>query len=91
MHRGIYAVLDLAADDLVGQMQALTVHKHEAAAVRFFTDIAATQGSIVNKHPEDFVLKRLGFLDENNDLVPNEAIILSGTAWAATQQPREEK
>lgn len=78
----IYAVEDTVADQLIG---TLTVHKHESAAIRFFTDIATMQGSIIAQHPHDFRLIRLGYITHNRELVAERSVVLEGEAWAAAR------
>lgn len=80
---GVYAINDTVAAQLVGGLYA---HKHEAAAVRFFCDVAAMPDSLVGKHPQDFDLIRLGFVTHEHELVPDPAVILKGSTWAAAQQ-----
>nr|QXN72830.1 MAG: hypothetical protein [Microvirus sp.] len=80
----LYAVRDTVAQLLVGGIQ---LHRHEAAAIRTFGDIATMKGSVVQMHPTDFELVRLGHLDDDNQLVPDFAVIMTGAAWLATQAP----
>lgn len=79
----IYAVLDTKAQDLVGGI--ITIHKHPASAVRMFSDaLSASQGDMA-RHPEDYVLVRLGFLTENNEIITEgNTEILTGSAWKAS-------
>lgn len=79
---GIYALLDLAAGHIVGVLQ---IFRHEAAAVRFFSDLANMEQSMVRQHPEDFNLIRLGFLTLDNTLAPEYSVVITGRAWAAAQ------
>lgn len=77
---GLYAIKDLMAQSLVGGIYA---HKHEAAAVRFYCDVAAAKDSLVGKHPQDFDLLRLGYITHSEELIPDLATILKGSTWAA--------
>lgn len=84
----VYAVLDTLAHDVVGPLQ---FHQHDAAAVRFFTDVAGMQGSMVARHPQDHELVRLGTLVYNPetrqlDFTSDYAVVITGTTWAAAQQ-----
>lgn len=79
----IYAVLDVIAHQLVG---GLYLHKHEAAAVRFFADVATMPDSLVGKHPQDFDLVRLGYITHDNVLEPEHTVILKGSIWAAARE-----
>lgn len=75
----IYAVYDNVAKALVG---GLYLHKHEAAAVRFFADVASDPQTLIAKHPQDFDLVRLGHI---NDLAIREdyCTVLKGSTWIA--------
>lgn len=79
---GIYAILDNVAGALVG---GLTCHKHEAAAVRFYSDVATMKDSLIGKHPQDFDLLRLGYVTHHNEIEPEHTVILRGSTWAAAQ------
>lgn len=80
---GIYAIMDTIAQQITG---GLYLHKHEAAAVRFFADVAQMPDSLVGKHPQDFDLVRLGYLSLENDIKPDNTVILRGSIWAASQE-----
>lgn len=82
-HRGLYAVLDLVALAIVG---GITLHRHEAAATRWFTDGLNTPDTMLNQHPEDYNLIRLGFLTDKHELVPNSSVIATGTQWLNQQK-----
>lgn len=81
---GIYAILDLLSESYAGTV--LHIFKHEAAAVRFYNDVAGTPDTMINKHPEDFDLYRLGYIDENNLLVAEHQLIFTGKQWQLLQQ-----
>lgn len=81
---GIYAIWDIIAMQIVGILQ---MHRADAAAIRFFTDVATDPNTLVNKHPEHFNLLLLGAIDELNIITPGLETILTGAAWlAATHQ-----
>lgn len=62
MHEiAIYGVYDNKAKSFVGRF--LHTHKHEATALRDFTE-AVTSDTPIRRHPDDFELVRLGYLDE---------------------------
>lgn len=88
---GIYAIVDTLADHMIGAGNGLTTHRHDATAIRMFSDIALSQGNMVNMHPEDFVLIQLGFLNEDNQLepLPENRVVLTGAAWKAAQEPKQ--
>lgn len=93
MRTGIYAILDTVADMIVG---GLHLHKHDAAAIRMFTDIASSDGTTINKHPEDFELIYLGALynpdpDGRHTIVDlggsKHTTIITGKQYLAVSQP----
>lgn len=82
-YAGIYAIFDTVAGQIIG---GLAFHKHEAAAIRFFSDVAVLENSQVGKHPADFELIRLGYIGQDNKtIVPDYSMVLSGAKWAAAQ------
>lgn len=83
MKRGIYAIYDNKAADIVSILQ---VHSHEAVAIRTFTDVALQEQSQIQRHPEDFDLIRLGFLNTGNDLgiTPGYQMVITGKTLIAT-------
>lgn len=87
MRTGIYAIYDNLAKAILG---GLHLYKHDAAAIRFFSDIATTANTQINKHPSDFDLVRLGFLENEVELTPLHEVILTGANWLAAQQKQQE-
>jgi hypothetical protein len=81
----IIAIVDNVAADLAGP---LTLHGHDATAIRFFSDVATHPESQVGKHINDFDLVQLGFLTDELEIVPDKRVILTGSQWAAAQQAR---
>lgn len=88
----IFGIRDKLANAIIG---TLWLMRHEAQAIRTFTDIASDPQSSIAKHPADYELLELGHLTDNNDgivgiLSPGETgrVVLDGATWAATQQPR---
>lgn len=84
--RNIYAIVDLIAQDILG---GLHLAMHDAVAVRLFSDVAQMQGSLIEKHPEDFSLVRLGHIvSDNGDirLFDEPETVLTGKAWAAARE-----
>lgn len=83
--QGIYAVYDNKAQDTVG---FLSMHRHEASAIRMFTDIYTMKDSRFAQHADDYDLIRVGFLtitDEGKtELTSAYELILTGTKVAAT-------
>lgn len=79
----IFAIIDRVNDQIIGP---LITFRHTAAAVRFFGDIATGQGpSIIAKHPADFDLYQLGYINEENRIVQEHELVLTGLAWQASQ------
>lgn len=83
----VYAIIDNKADMIVSTV--LTIHKHPAAAMRFFDDIARSPQSDIAKHPADYDLVQLGYLTEDNQIVAEHDVILTGKQWLSMQQPTE--
>lgn len=90
MHRvGIYTVYDRVAEDVVGGM--LQLHKHEAVAVRSFTDIVSDKRTQMAQHPKDFDLVRLGFLEDGKLVVAEHTVVVNaGTIVEALAQQQQE-
>lgn len=82
MRRAIYVITDNKAQDIVGPV--LHTMAHEAVAIRLFVDVATSPNSGIAKHPADFQLERLGYLEEDLSITPDRRIILTGSAWAAS-------
>lgn len=78
----IYAILDLIAGTILGGLQ---LHKHDAAAVRFYSDVAAMKDSLVGRHPQDFDLVKVGYITHDNTIEPTHQLILKGSMWLAAQ------
>lgn len=79
----IYAIYDIVAQEMLAQVQLM---KHDAVAIRFYQDVAQSKGSIVNQHPADFDLIRLGDIDEQGLINPHREIVMTGAAWLAMQE-----
>lgn len=83
---GVYAIIDTKAEAVIG---FLMICKHPAQAVRNFCDVADDQKSMINRHPEDYELVRLGWLTLENHVIPEHALILSGSSYAASKLKTE--
>lgn len=82
--KGLYVIQDTVANDTA---PAITMHRAEAAAVREFSELL-TQHPMMSKHPQDFQLVRVGFMeDESLKIVPNHHVIVTGAALAAASNP----
>lgn len=88
MRIGIYAILDTKAEALIGGLQ---LHKHVAAAIRQFSDIALDPQTMIHRHPEDFTLIHLGDITETNVIEAHYdyIVVITGSAWAAAMKPQE--
>lgn len=81
----IYALFDKLAASIVG---GLHTFKHDAAAIRFFGDIAGDPKSFVAKHAADYDLLVLGTMDDQGVIdAEHPAIVISGAQWVAAQVP----
>lgn len=88
MRQGLYVVYDNKAEDTLGFIQ---LHKHEAVAVRTFTDIATHAESRIKQHPEDYDLIRLGYLEADNlTITPEQTVILTGKALFAAMETNDQ-
>lgn len=85
MNHNLYAIWDNKAEELVGGGNAVYAFKHDAAAVRFFTDVAANPDSVVHKHPEDYDLFTFGSMNGRELVAEPSRTIITGAAWAAAQ------
>lgn len=94
MRTGIYAIYDTKAQLYVGGLQ---LHRHDAAAVRVFDDLARDNQTLIGRHPADFNLLLLGHLEDDNCMTSNaedlndheHPVIMNGTQWAAINQPKQ--
>lgn len=86
MDRQLYAIRDHKAGEIIGGAYAISIHRHDASAVRMFGDIATAQGSAIGQHPEDYALIRLGSLTDDDHLVGQPETLLEGKLWKASQQ-----
>lgn len=77
----IYTIYDRKTDEI----SHLQKHKHEAAAVRSFCDIVADPQTMLNRHPEDYVLVCLGQVNEDNTITGTARHIEIMTAVAAKE------
>lgn len=69
--KAIYGVYDAKAEEFIGRF--LSVHRHEATAMRDFYELCMDPNTPVHRHPDDFSLIRLAYLDDRNKVVWPEA------------------
>lgn len=79
----IYAIYDTLAKAILGQLQ---LFRHDAAAIRFFNDVASQQNTIVGQHPNDFELISLGTLGEGEFIFAQREVVITGAQWLAMQE-----
>lgn len=87
----LYALVDRIADAMIGGLQ---LHKHQASAIRAFTD-GMNRGQNQNQiafNASDYHLIAVGQLNENYTITPMRPTeIINGEMWLATQTNTEKK
>lgn len=86
LKKRIYSIRDIVSDDFIG---GLVTFAHDAAAVRWFGDIASASDTVVAKHTPDFELWCIGELcDAPGSLEGcDPLVVITGAAWLAAQAP----
>lgn len=89
MKKGIYAIRDRIANDLVGlNMYVCMCFRTNEEAARYFSDAVNDTTSILNKHPADYELLLLGFLADDGTINSGTPqLIITGDTLLAIQQP----
>lgn len=87
-HKQIYAIRDNTARMIIG---GLHLFAHEAAAVRFFGDVAGDPQTMVARHINDHELICCGVLNEETGVIEDDTakLVITGAAWKAAQAPVE--
>lgn len=88
--KSIYAIRDRLAQELVGlSMYLLMCFRTDEQAARYFADAINDDKSILNKHPGDYELLRLGTINERGQIAvsADPQLILTGDTVIALQQP----
>jgi hypothetical protein len=85
--KNIIAIIDTLTQEIQGPLMVMA--QADAAAVRWFNDVANHPESSVQRHIEDYILKCLGTIDENHNVTPESRIIITGEQWKAAQLPQE--
>lgn len=80
----IYAILDVAADDIV--QNVLSISRHPAPMVRMFTDLLENKQGPIGQHPEDYALVRLGYINDEHELTTDYSVVITGKQWLTAQQ-----
>lgn len=92
----IYAIRDRVANDLVGiHMYLLMIFRTDQQAARYFADAINDETSILNKHPADYELIKVGVINDTGTLGSLEGIafpiqpvvVITGDALVAIQKP----
>jgi len=84
MVKGLYAIRDTMARQVIG---GIHVFAHEAAAVRFFGDIAGDAQTMVARHIGDHELVYIGSVNEETGMITDTdgRLVITGAAWKAAQ------
>lgn len=88
MPRLITIIRDNVAQDLAGP---ITIVRHEAQAIRFFSDIAVDPQTMIYRHPTDYDLIQIGVLEDDLTLTPTQRTIITGAAWKAAQDRNQQE
>jgi len=80
----LYQVYDTVGQNVLGPI--ITV-KHDAAAVRIFTEALKDQKTALAQHPQDYVLLYLGTQDDDTGVIVSEMpkTVLTGKQWKDMQ------
>lgn len=85
MIKSLIGVRDVVAEDFPG---GLLLVAHDAPAVRMFSDLLGTQGTIVNQHPNDHDLVEVAKFNVTTgeiEPVSPPRVIMSGATWVMMQ------
>lgn len=63
MRTGLYTIYDAVANDTVGMVMTA---RAEAPAIRNFSDAVLMDGSHLARHPDDFMLIRIGHINTDH-------------------------
>lgn len=97
--RYLYIIVDKVTKDVVSPIAA--IHRHDAAAIRMFDDIAKAPNSAIAARPSDYALVKLGELSEELAITCEEQdgqlgyikpiTVIEGSTWAElrNQQTKE--
>lgn len=88
--KSIYAIRDRVAQELIGlRMYLLMCFRTDEEAARYFADAINDTTSILNKHPADYELLRLGSIDDQGTIAisAQPQVIITGDTVIALQQP----
>lgn len=82
----LYQIYDTVDQRVVGPIMTV---RHEAAAIRYFTDLLRDEKTTIGQHPDDYKLILIGTQNEDTGIIngasePLDA--LTGKAWRAMQE-----
>ncbi|AXL14461.1 nonstructural protein [Microviridae sp.] len=87
----LYVFFDKLAGCVVGH--GVHLFKHDAAAIRFFGDVASDPKTSIAKHVKDYQLLFVGAMDEQGSIELPESglpqLILDGEKWLLSQPSAE--
>lgn len=85
----LYAIFDRIANELVGlRMYTIMCFRTNEEAARYFSDAINDTSSILNKHPSDYTLVRLGQIDDLGNITATKPeLVVTGDTLLALQQP----
>lgn len=87
--KSLYAINDRVAGEIVGlSMYLIMCFRTDQQATRYFADAINDEKSILNKHPGDYELLRLGTINEKGQIAisAEPQVILTGDTIIALQQ-----
>lgn len=85
--KSIYAIRDRIAQELIGrQMYMLMCFRTDQEAARYFADAINDKSSMLNKHPQDYELLKLGSIDDNGAILYHSIeLVITGDTLVALQ------
>lgn len=87
MKRGIYAIRDNRAGEVVGN---LMMFAHDAPAIRMFGDAVSAPDSMVAKHTADYDLILCGRIEIETGVITSEnAVVMTGVTFLAMREAQE--
>lgn len=81
--RLLFVVYDKVAETFLFN---IVIDRHPAPACRQFNDALAAPDSALAKHPADYQLLHIGYIEDSGQLVPIvPQVIHTGEAWLSSQ------
>lgn len=83
----LYQVMDRVAQQPMGPLFA---SRHDAAAIRMFTDGLKDERTSLHQHPEDYALVHVGYQETTSGKVEGleePRLVLSGKQWVDMTTP----